>query len=93
MAERIFGKDDEEAVDEGVGEEEIVKYSGVKGVDDRWFVPVREVYINVRINCGNNHKEDRILNDKSNEFLDNVLFDRLQIVLGLSEIPDDVIDY
>ena len=92
MAERIFGKDDEEAVDDGVGEEKIVKYPRVKGVDDSWFVPVREFYINVRINYSNNYKEDRILNDKSNEFQENVLFDRLQIVLGLSKVPDDVID-
>ena len=92
MTERIFGKDEEEAIDKGVGEEEIVKYPGVKGVDDRWFAPVREVYINVRINSYNNDKEDRIMNDKSQEFQENVLFDRLQIVLGLSEVPDDVID-
>ena len=64
MAECVLCEDDEEAVDEGVGEEKIVKYPRVKGVDDRWFVPVIKVYINMGINCGNNDKEDCILNDE-----------------------------
>ena len=64
MPELVLGKYDEEAVDEGVGEEKIVKYPRVKGVDDRWFVPVIKVYINMGINCGNNDKEDCILNDE-----------------------------